>query len=141
MKRCHVESLVSTVITAWGEGKLDWQITNLFKRIEKVLYLINEGEGGNDLVESNRGEKNRDLKFDLILNQTNIAKSQEDIVVTAYIEGHIIDVRVENYDKEMIKFDEVVVCLLTLYFVNLLFRNVCPTYLSFLGLYSPLGFR
>ena len=66
MKRCHVKVLVSTVMTTWDEGKLDWQIMNIFKILEKVLCFINEGEGGNDLVESKRGEKNRDLKFDFV---------------------------------------------------------------------------
>ena len=108
-KHCHVEALVSTVMTTWDEGKLDRQITNVFKRLEKLLCLINEGEGGNDLVELKRGKKNRNLKFDLILNQINIEKSQEGIVVTANIEEHAIGVHVENDDKELVEFDEVVV--------------------------------
>ena len=59
--------------------------------------------------ELKRGKKNRDLKFDLILNTSNIAKSQEGIVVTADIEEDTIDVRVENDDEEMIEFDKVAV--------------------------------
>ena len=109
MKYCHIKVLVSTVMITWDECKLDRQITNAFKRLEKVLCLINEGECGNDLVELKRGKKNRDLKFDIILNQTNIAKSQEGIVVTTNIEKHMIDVRVENDDKETIEFDKVVI--------------------------------
>ena len=67
------------------------------KRIKKTQKV--EGEGGNNLVESKRGKKNLDLKFDLILNQINIEKSQENIVVTADIKEHTIAVRVEDDDK------------------------------------------
>jgi len=56
-----------------------------------------------------KGKKNRDLKFDLILNTSNIVKSQEGIVVTTDIEEDTIDICVENDDEEMIEFDEVVV--------------------------------
>ena len=62
-------------------------------------------------------------------------------MVTTDIEEHMIDVRVENDDEEMIEFDEVVVWLLTLYFINILLRNVCLNYLLFIDLYSPLDFR
>jgi len=51
MKRCHVEALVSTGMTTWDESKLDWQIMNVLKKLEKVLCLINEGEYDNALAE------------------------------------------------------------------------------------------
>ena len=66
MKRCRVKALFSTVMTTWDQGKLDRHITHVSKRLENVLCLINEGEGGNDLVELKRGGGNCDLKFDLI---------------------------------------------------------------------------
>ena len=63
MKRCHTDALVRSVMDTWVNGSLDDVISKVFKRLKKVLCLINEGEGGNDLVETQRGPK-IDLKFD-----------------------------------------------------------------------------
>ena len=63
MKRCQTDTLVRSVIDTWVNGCLDDVISKVFKRLKKVLCLINEGEGGNDLVETQRGPK-IDLKFD-----------------------------------------------------------------------------
>ena len=109
MKRCHVESLLSTVMITWGECILNWLIKNVFKRNEKVLCLINEAEGGNDLVESKSGEKNCDLKFDLVLNTANISKLEKGVVVNADVEEDTIDLRLENNGKEMIGFNGAIV--------------------------------
>ena len=41
-------------MNAWLKGSLDVEITNVFQRLEKVLLLLNDGCGGNDLVETKR---------------------------------------------------------------------------------------
>ena len=37
VKRCHIKALVSIVMTTWDECKLDQQITNVLKILEKIL--------------------------------------------------------------------------------------------------------
>ena len=41
----------------WANEELNEQIQNVFKRLQKVLVLILEADGGNDLVETKRGKK------------------------------------------------------------------------------------
>ena len=72
MKRTNVAALVRTVYDVWNEVDMDEIIGKVFKRIGKVLALINEGEGGNDLVESKRGIKHEGLNFDYDLNAKNL---------------------------------------------------------------------
>ena len=96
-------------MTTWDEGKFDRQTTTVSKRLENILCLTSKGEGGNDLVESKRGKKNCDLKFDLMLNTANIAKLEKDVVVNTDVKEDTIDLCVENDGKEMIKFNKVVV--------------------------------
>ena len=78
MRRCHVDALVNSVIETWKNHSLDRVITNVFKRLEKVICLINEGDGGNDLVESKRGVKNEKMKFDFDRNLRKILNDDED---------------------------------------------------------------
>ena len=57
MKRCSVDALVNTVNRTWLNDSLNTSIKNVFLRLEKVLYLISEEDGANDLVETKRGVK------------------------------------------------------------------------------------
>ena len=57
VKRCQTDVLLRTVISTWVNGFLDEIITKVFKRLEKILCVINEGEGGNDLVETKYGPR------------------------------------------------------------------------------------
>lgn len=57
MRRCEVNALDLSVKETWKTGKLDIAIKNVFGRLKKVLVLIIEGEGSNDLVETKRGKK------------------------------------------------------------------------------------
>ena len=41
----------------WETEDLDEQIRNVFGRLQKVLVLILQADGGNDLVETKRGKK------------------------------------------------------------------------------------
>ena len=81
MERHTVDALVNTVMAAWMEGDLDDIIPKVYDRIKRVLVLINEGKGGNDLVETKRGIAHDDIKFDFTLNSTNIAKANEHTII------------------------------------------------------------
>ena len=50
-KRCEVNALSHTVMDTWNNGHLDEMITKVFLRLKKVLVLIVEANGKNDLVE------------------------------------------------------------------------------------------
>ena len=84
MKRCSVDALVNTVNRTWLNDSLNTSIKNVFLRLEKVLCLISEGDGANDLVETKRGVKNKNLKFDFdanlrkIMQTTNEYLTQDD---------------------------------------------------------------
>ena len=56
-KRHDLEALARTVMETWANEELNEQIQNVFKRLQKVLVLILEADGGNDLVETKRGKK------------------------------------------------------------------------------------
>ena len=75
LKRGDTDALVRTVDDVWQEENMNRVITNVFERIKRVLSLINEGEGGNDYVESKRGVKFENLKFDYNLNAKHIANN------------------------------------------------------------------
>ena len=47
-------------------------ITNVFAKLHNIICLINEGDGGNDLVEEKRGPTNADMKFDFEANSVKI---------------------------------------------------------------------
>ena len=75
MKRCQTDALVRTVLDTWVNGFLDETISKVFNRLEKVLGLINEDEGGNDLVETKRGPR-VESKFDFYKNWENIQSNR-----------------------------------------------------------------
>ena len=60
-KRCEKEALAQSVFEVWNSDKLDNMINNVFTRLTKVLVLIIDGEGKNDLVEDKRGKKFKNL--------------------------------------------------------------------------------
>ena len=64
--RCQVESLVNTVMLSWNNRNLSTALSKVFERLKRVLCLIVEGNGKNDLVESKRGKKepDRDIRTD-----------------------------------------------------------------------------
>ena len=77
MIRSNVDALVRTVCDVWADSNMDRVITSGFDRINRVLTLINEGEGGNDYVESKLGLKYENLKFDYNLNTEYVLKTME----------------------------------------------------------------
>ena len=71
-KRCEVNTLARSVMNTWNNGHLDNVIASVFKRLQKVLVLIIEAKGKNDLVETKRGKKfvDLDLPIDLTSDST-----------------------------------------------------------------------
>ena len=65
MKHINQEALVWLVNTIWTKYYLDCIIINVFDYLERVLSLINDSHGGNDLVETKSGIKHEGMKFDL----------------------------------------------------------------------------
>ena len=82
-------------MAAWTDGDLDDVITKFFDRIKRVLVLINEGKGGNDLVETKRGVEHVDIKFNYTLNLKNIAKANEHTIMVEDEDGDAIQIDVE----------------------------------------------
>ena len=78
------------------------EINKVFDCLEKVLRLINEGRGSNDLVESKRGLKHDGLKFDHL---KNIWQQKE--AVFGFVDDVIMDDNVENDDDgDEVEFEE-----------------------------------
>ena len=71
----HIEALVHTVYDLWNEVDMDEIIGKVFKKIGKILALINEGEGSNDLVESKRGVKYESLYIRLQFKCKELTRS------------------------------------------------------------------
>ena len=89
MKRCSIDALVNTVNLTWTDDSLDKSIKNVFLRLEKVICLINEGEGANDLVETKRGPKNNGMKFDFAQNLRKIMKTTQDYLTEDRLNNQI----------------------------------------------------
>ena len=59
-KRGDMEALVQGVACVWEDGaagELSTAFSNVFKRLGRVLHLITEDNGGNELVEKKRGKR------------------------------------------------------------------------------------
>jgi len=89
MKRCSIDALVNTVNLTWTDDSLDKSIKNVFLRLEKVICLINEGDGANDLVETKRGVKNKSMKFDFAENLRKIMKTTQDYLTEDRLNNQI----------------------------------------------------
>ena len=81
MKRCEVQALVNSVNSTWNNGHLDTVIANVFNRLKKVLVLIIEADGGNDLVESKHGKKFANL--DLPVENAEVNAEAQTTATTA----------------------------------------------------------
>jgi len=93
MKQCDVNNLVRSVYHTWNCGNLNTITSNVCGHLEKVLCLINEGRGGNDLAESKHGLKHEELKFDIL---KNIFYQKE--AVFGFVDDIIADDNVDNDD-------------------------------------------
>ena len=97
--RCDVESLCKTVHDTWENNDLTLQLTNIFNRLAKVLSLIIEGKGGNDLVEISRGKKAtvRNIRTDAVL-RTIIEECKQSI---ANQNEHNVEIEEDVDDEDM----------------------------------------
>ena len=88
----------------WDDGYLDQNIENVFKRLHKVLVLIVEGNGSNDLVESKRGVKNKNIKLpDTLANDHSPEATTSDINILPLffdLEGDLEDEANEENEFE-----------------------------------------
>ena len=82
-KRCEVQAQSNTVMETWNQGHLDDMIEKVCKRIQKVLVLIVEGKGKNDLVETKRGKKFADLDLPIDLTAADDAGEVPELIPTA----------------------------------------------------------
>jgi len=89
MKRTDIHALVGSVGRAWRNASITEAIGRVWGRLRNVLVLIQKDEGGNNLVETMRGKKFRNLDlpadfFDTISSTptTNVAITP----VTTYLD-------------------------------------------------------
>ena len=77
MRRCEVNVLVLSIYETLEKGKLNELIAKVYNHLKNVLVLIVEVNGENELVESKRGKKIRNL--DMSIEQlNNIHNDNED---------------------------------------------------------------
>ena len=67
LKRCTVDELVHSIETIWRSSDLNNVMTNVFNKLRVVFCNILKANGGNDLVEDNRGAKKRNVKLEDVL--------------------------------------------------------------------------
>ena len=72
MRRCNTEALVRSVYETWRTVDMSSVINNVFTKLHNIICLINDGDGGNDLVEVKRGPSNAGMKFDFEANKIKI---------------------------------------------------------------------
>ena len=82
-KRCEVQALSNTVMETWNQGHLDDMIEKVCKRIQKVLVLIVEGKGKNDLFKTKRDKKFADLDLPIDLTAADDAGEVPELIPTA----------------------------------------------------------
>ena len=77
LKRATSKALVNTVNDTWNSSNLDIVLSRVFNRLKVVLCNILRDEGGNNLVEENRGVSSRDIKIESVMRELEC--SQQDI--------------------------------------------------------------
>ena len=102
MNQCKLYTLVRSVYYTWDCDNLNNVISKVFDRLEKVLCLINDGWGSNNLVENKRGLKYEGLKFDYLKNIMYHKKA-----VIGFVDDIIVDNNVDsNDDGGEVEFEE-----------------------------------
>ena len=69
----------------WNEGYLDEIITKVYKRLKKVLVLIAEAKGKNNIVEMKRGKKFQDLDLPIDLTGDNTPELVAELLSAAWM--------------------------------------------------------
>ena len=72
MRRCNTGALISSVIETWETIEMSAITSKVFIKLKKVICLINNGNGGNDLIEDMRGKRHADMKFGFVTNAAKI---------------------------------------------------------------------
>ena len=96
-KHCNTESLCQSVMKTWSEDALTATIGKVFERLHNVLCLMNDGYRSNDLVETKREVKNRDMKMDQNKNSDifninlDYSDDEEDECYLGLIQTNIFD--------------------------------------------------
>ena len=70
-------SLVCLVYETWENVKMYSVITKVFVRLEHMIFLINEGDRVNDLVNIKRGKTNTKIKFDFKANNIKLGAVED----------------------------------------------------------------
>lgn len=97
LKRCNANALVNSVSKTWKDGHLNHSITKIFFRLKPVLCNKIEANGANDLVESKRGLKHKNIKLEDAIrktkkqNKTETVDLLEDMVVCEGDEDELSD--------------------------------------------------
>ena len=107
MQRCSVDAHVNFVNETWSNSSLNRCISNIFIRLEKVICLVNEGDGGNDLVETKRGIKHSDMTFDFDLNSRNHMTNNINKTIRLTVTDKFNVISEENIgdDDDVIRFE------------------------------------
>ena len=87
LKRCTAEALVHSVQTIWNSSDLDAVMTKVFNKLRVVFCNILNGNGANDLVEENRGEKNRSIKLEKVMRDLEKANTNNDVITLHDYDG------------------------------------------------------
>ena len=61
-------SLFCLIYETWGNISFDSVISNVFSELKRITGLINKVNGGNDLIEQERGKQHSNMKFDFVNN-------------------------------------------------------------------------
>ena len=104
LKRTDVPALVNSVLRAWnGNSGLHEVISKVWGRLRNVMVLIEEDNGGNNLVEKKRGKQHRnlDLPTEFLTNGEESNTIDSDDVVIPTIDTYF-DLEVDNHDNNKV---------------------------------------
>ena len=79
LKRSTTLALVESVEQVWNGVDLGLVMTKVFNKLNVVLCNILRGEGGNDLVEENRGMKKANIKIEKGIREIEKEKSTQQV--------------------------------------------------------------
>jgi hypothetical protein len=101
-RRGDIHALNKGVREVWASTDLQTAFVNVWKRLGRVLHLIEEDDGGNDLVEGKRGKKWASLDEPLPYENGAAAAAAAAAPVEDHLQA-VIDLLEEDEDDE---FDE-----------------------------------
>ena len=96
LKHSANDALVESVHLVWKSADIDVQMTKVFDKLNVVLCNILWGNGSNNLVEENRGVKDRKIKIEKVKVIRKIDKQNAHKTIDS-----------QNYDGFVDKDDDV----------------------------------